>query len=515
MTNEEVPWKRLNRRLVWVNATRFILSLLPSAFSIFVLETATGWFEIAPFVFTTTIGVIVSTSDFLRWLRTRYRITDELVEIHSGRIFRKYRSIPRERIRTVDKKAKLRHRLSGLRVVVINSGGSSRKTTVKLDAVTTAMADDLRRELMGSAALDAEERPEETPIARVRWYWVFYNMMNVWVVITVAFVPLTLYPFLQLIDINIFLVIRDGIDWNGLGLGWSIVLAGGAVTVVGALVLVAQFAKDHWNFELVRTTTEDGTALLTRQGLFSTREITREDRRIRGIRISEPLLWRWMGLTETLIISTGLSVWSLSDGEAASAILPRAPISEVRRVAGVVLRDESRPLEAPLRRHPRAALARRLIWALALPAFLSGLVAWLEATNALPAGLWAFPLCAVPLTLLFAFIAYRALGHAHVGRFLVVRCGLARRSTTVLQHEGVIGWKLRQSIFQRRLGLMNVGVATAGGYRFYETPDFGMDQVLGFTGQATPALFEEFLDREAGSEMEIAEELETVAAKHN
>ena len=75
-----------------------------SLYATLVLINETG------FVRTLVLGV-------LRWRFTRYRITGDRVELHSGWIRRQRRSVPRDRIRTVDLTSRLEHRIFGLSVV--------------------------------------------------------------------------------------------------------------------------------------------------------------------------------------------------------------------------------------------------------------------------------------------------------------------------------------------------------------------------------------------------------------
>ena len=51
---------------------------------------------------------------FSRWFTTRYRITDDRVEVGSGLFRRRVRAVSRDRIRTVDVTARAMHRLLGL-----------------------------------------------------------------------------------------------------------------------------------------------------------------------------------------------------------------------------------------------------------------------------------------------------------------------------------------------------------------------------------------------------------------
>ncbi|NUK11904.1 PH domain-containing protein [Streptomyces lunaelactis] len=496
----EAPWERLHPRLIWVNLARFALSLVPTLLSFFVFKTGSDLLDNWPALIMTGFGIAVSVGDVVRWLRTRYRVTEGLVEIRTGRLVRVYRQIPRDRIRAVDVKSRLRHRFAGLRIVYISSGRS--KPAVKLDAVSKQMALTLQRELMhgNRAAAEGEEgeevaAPKETPIAEFRWRWLFYHVLNFTCVLVGGLLLWSLHSMLLIVGLDLVGSLNDLRNWfapdGGTAVAW--LYWGVVVTLLGYGALAGGFVMENWGFRLVRVRKEDGTALLTRRGLFSTREVHRDDRRMRGIQISEPLLTRWIGLTETTVLSTGLAIISFS-GDPATSILPRAPLSEARRVAALVLPGPVRPLEAPLRRHPRTALARRLLWALVTPVVVAGLLVWLWATDVVPGWVPAVvgPVLfavAVPL----AVVAYRALGHTLVDNYLVLRCGLSRRVTAALRTEAVIGVKVRQSLFQRRLGLLTAGLSTAAGERYYQAPDMSVDQFLVFATEAAPGLLEEFL----------------------
>ncbi|MEV4381659.1 PH domain-containing protein [Streptosporangium sp. NPDC049644] len=495
---EEVPWQRLNSRLALVDATRFVLTILPSVLVTVVFGRG---FDAWPVLIASALGVVVSVMALRRWLTTRFRITEDRVEIRRGLLVRKYRSVPRDRIRTVDTGAKLRHRLTGLRVVTIASGEA--RTSFKLDAVAKEQAERIRDDLLGVQRNDAaqpevpERAVEETLLARLRWSWFFYNVLSVWAFLAAALFLWSTSLTLQMFDVDLMEIIRDAIGWEALGVGWSIAVGAGGGFLLGTVGLAISFVKERWNFELVRTRTDDGTALLTRQGLFQTREVYRDDRRLRGIHISEPLLSRWMGLAETEVISTGMR-W-IPGSDASSAILPRTHVSEAHRVAVLVLGDEHRPLRAPLRAHPRAALYRRLAGTVLTLGIVAGLLAWLGATGALVRGLWLIPVSLMPVGGVLAFVAYRSLGHTMAGPYLVARSGLIRRATVVLQHRGVIGWTLSQSLLQRALGLKTVRVSSAAGARFYEIPDVAADEAVTFIHGGTPELVAEFLaDRPAG-----------------
>jgi putative membrane protein len=70
----------------------------------------------------------------------------------------------------------------------------------------------------------------------------------------------------------------------------------------------------------------------------------------------------------------------------------------------------------------------------------------------LPAWVWLGSLALLPCGALLAAGRYRGLGHAVVGGGLVSATGSLVRRRHVLSCEGIIGWNLRQSFFQRFRG---------------------------------------------------------------
>ena len=158
-------------------------------------------------------------------------------------------------------------------------------------------------------------------------------------------------------------------------------------------------------------------------------------------------------------------------------------------------------MSAPLHRHPRGALIRRLGWAVWIPGLVAAALWLWGLTGALPSWVWPLPLLVIPVTLVLAVAAYRSLGHALTGDYLVMRRGGLNRHTVALQQRAVIGWTLTQSILQRRGDRISGVAATAAGERHYSAPDAGSDQAVALAFGATPALLAPFL--EAGAETHL------------
>ncbi|GAB7045712.1 PH domain-containing protein [Catenuloplanes indicus JCM 9534] len=460
-------------RLFWVDLIRAALASVPGYFGLVVLgDDGPVW----PLVAASVIGVLQAVADLIRMLTTRYRVLDDRVELHSGWVSRRRRTVARDRIRSVDTTARLLHRPFGLRVVRIGTG--EQESSFTLDALDARSATRLRRELVHQRPV---EEPADDVLAHLRPAWVVINAVRVWAVLAVIGPVFALYWFLRAFGVDLLDTGLRLYDTLGLGPVWTIAGIVAVAYPIGVAIQAGAFVAENWRFTLTR----DGGTLITRRGLLDTHTAHRDEQRVRGLAFQEPLLWRWLRITETQLITTGLR----SAGEAGSAtLLPRIQLPEARAIAARVLPGGHRPLEARLHRHPRGALTRRLIRAVTGPVLLSAALLALP----VPGRWWLLPLAFLPLTLVLAVAGYRALGHAMAGPYLVLRRGAFSRLTVALRRDAVIGWTLRQSLLQRWGGRITIGVSTAAGDRFYHTEDAGTDQAIALIRAATPELAAQF-----------------------
>lgn len=511
-------WRTLSVRVIWVDLAKSVVSLLPAVIAIYAFGVDPSFESFWPFALIAAWGVIGAVADAVRWLFTRYRITETHIERRTGVLVRRHRSVRRDRIRSVDTHAKLRHRIGGLRVVTIGAGQQTNagEPAFLLDSLTRSDAELLRRTLLreGDAAAPsaynegapareatepapaanrpgAAERSDDTQVfATLRPWWVFYNMFSIWAYLTAAGLLWGVFWTASMFGLNLFDLASQFVDWDELGWFGIAILALIVGGVIGAIGMGLNFFTSNWRFELARVHSNQTTYLRTRRGLFSTREVNRDESRVRGLSISEPLLWRWMGMADTSLITTGLGLWEPGQP---TAILPRGPKSVAMAVAIQTLGEPS-PFSAPLSRHPRAALRRRLWWATLFAACVVGFVALPVATGAVPQWvLWA-AIGVWPLALGAAVIAYRALGHAIAGDYLVVRAGLMSRTVSAVRRDAISTIAVRQSLLQKGLGLSTVSAMTAAGWSTYQAPDVAASEAVSFAALAAPGLVDEFLD---------------------
>lgn len=491
-------WRRLDRRTVFVRA------LLTAGVVVGASVPATLGLS-GRFGFGTAVALVVAgglalvgcaaVGDHVRWRRTRYRVDAERVELHTGLLMVKKRSLARERVRSVDLTAHPLQRVLGLVTVRIGTGEhSGPDSTLKLDPVARDEGERLRRELLERVRTGAPGTHREGELAALDPRWIRYA--------PASFVAPALGGAAAgaVMQVSEWFGARDEvIDWAGdrfrdTALPAVIAVVALAVLAAGVVGALGLWVEMWWNYRLER---EPGGTLHIRRGLLTSRSVSIEERRLRGVDLVEPLGVRLLGAARVEAITTGLANDIEEQHHDHDALLPVAPRSVADRVAADVLRADVSPTGAALTAHPPAARARRLLRALgALVALVLVLVvAGLLLT---PVLLWAALACAVvglPSALFLARDAYRGLGHALSGDYLVVRSGTFRRSTAALERAGVIGWTVRQTYFQRRAGVIGITATTAAGAGAYTAYDADEGEGLDFASRAVPGLLEPFLER--------------------
>ncbi|MGO1950051.1 MAG: PH domain-containing protein [Mycobacteriaceae bacterium] len=509
-------WSRLSSRVIWVDLALTVLSLVPALVAIAITRASATNDVVWPLIAIAAFGVIGAVGDLVRWMFTRYRVSDSHIELRTGVIVKQRRSLRRGRIRSVDIEAKLRHRLSGLRMVKIGAGqqAAAGESAFTLDALSREDALALQSALLSAATPDTAlpddgTAPDATPgatdehvFATMNPRWVIYNMFNIWAYLLALGVIGGAWGITSMVGVDLAGLVSDLYDWGSLGwLGIAVVVVVG-VTLLGWVGLTLSFFTEFWRFELARVPGPEGTQLRTRQGLFTTREVNRDENRVRGVQIAEPLFWRWLRVTDTHVITTGLDVWSLSDP---AAILPRVHRDLARRTAAEVLGETASLFDVPLRRHPQVALARRLWWATLLTLAMAAVLGAVVYADLLPTwALWSLPVV-WSLCLAGAFIAYRALGHAEVGPYLIIRFGLFSRATVILRRDAVSTIAVRESVLQKWLGLRTITVATAAGYGGYDIPDVASVEATELADASAPGLLDGFTVSTNSSEATAAE----------
>jgi putative membrane protein len=431
------------------------------------------------------------------WRVTSYHVDAERLHVHTGVVFRKRLALRRERIRSVDLTADPVLRVFGTVTVRVGTGEhAGAEGTVTLWPLRRASAEALRATLLAHAARPAGvDGPDagDGSLARFDRRWIRFAPLSF---LTPALGAAAAGGTLQVAE---WFGLQDrvlGTVWSWFGLG-PVVLVALALTaglfLVGGLAALAIWVETWWNHTLDRQA--DGT-LHVRRGLLTTRSISLEESRLRGLEVVEPLAARLAGGARVDAVATGLARGE-EDKTESRTLLPVVPKELADQVAAKVLREPTTPpTAAALTRHPLAARERRLRWALAAVLGIETVVLVLGAllTPVLLHVAWISALVLLPVAGMLAHDAYRALGHTLVGDYLVARSGTVRRATVALQRRGIVGWTVRRSWFQRRAGLVTVIATTAAGSGAYAVRDAAEADGLALADAAVPDLLRPFLE---------------------
>ncbi|WP_280254497.1 PH domain-containing protein [Nocardia abscessus] len=519
----EQPWQRLDKRMLLVHPITEVVKFIPVLIGSVILGTSSGnhMWSIIP------IALIVGFA-LTRWFTTTYRVGPTHVELRTGLLARKKLSVPRSRIRSVDIEADLLHRILGLAVLAIGTGQQADSgEQFKLDALAAGVVPPLRSALLAHTAGPAHapedrKQPPENVSGGFTGTRTRGREIGHWTPAWVRYAPLSLTGFAIIAPI-VGLAFQYGLGEvvfrsdavHDVEDGGALVLAFAGAALLCAIVLVvsgaacAHYLTTYFGLRV----RDDGKTLQLRHGLFTTRQITLDRARLRGATVKEPLLLRLAGGAELEAIMTGENP--------RQKILPQAPRGAVEHTLGHLLapddvRDsdlpggpDARPTgagasdahtvpapgSAPLIAHGPAARRRRHTRALAPVVFVAAVLTTFSlAGQHYSPWWWLLPGLALPLALALAEDRYRGLGHAVLPRtaagptWLITRTGSLDRDRDCLEAPGVIGWTVRQTLFQRRAGVATVVAATAAGKKRYAVVDLPADEAWQLIEAVTPGL---------------------------
>jgi putative membrane protein len=472
------PWARLNPRMLLVHPLRELIRYLPIILLALVAGSVGGepWWVYVLSGFGIVVGI-------LRWFTTSYRITDSHVQITRGILNRQLLSVPRDRIRSVDVDSTILHRIFGLSVVKVGTGASHGIGNLEFNAVRTEDVPAFRKEMLShvsrKAAAGADADPDATDDADVvghnfsRWRpsWVRYapfTLSGVGSIVVVVFFVLQTQFFENGLLTRLPIVQQELARIERLPTLTLIVWSSCILIVAASIVAAVRYLLSYSKFTISRV---DQSTLHITHGLLHTRQITLDERRLRGIQLSEPLSLRAVGAAWTHAIMTGLG----RQRGGVALLSPPGPRDEAVRIATEIVSVEQ-ALTGQLQRHGRKAHRRRYTRAATFAGVLAVIVLAAQLLGVVsPAVWWAFVII-VPASVLLAEDRFRGLGHALLPGWVVGRSGSLNRKRFVLATEGIIGWTIRRSFFQRRAGLATLIATTAAGRHQYSIPDLPFDE---------------------------------------
>lgn len=471
-------WRRLDPRTIAagtiLTAGGLAVAAVPLAIGLLLSGVAPGWVALWTVGGTILGAATAAVSEAVRLAVTRYRVDDHRIDRRVRFLSSTTSSLSTGRVRNVEVSTDLVQRRLGVATVRLSSGetGGPRLT---LNALDRAEADALRHRVLARRAT-----AETSQIASWDPGWVRYAPASL------------MTPLFGVIAVGAVFQVADWFGAVPAMLRWfwdrvdslplPAIAAGVVVTalLIGILISVVVFVENWWNLRLDHH--RDGS-LEIRRGLLVGRHTTFDGRRVRGVTLHEPPGFRALRAARLDVIATGVGTTDGNGNQSTSpALLPASPRGESTRVAESVLGGgvpeplQAHPPQARRRRALRAALATA---ALTTTALVPALV-WPE--------LWWIPVAVAALSaLVTGWIAVdnaRGLGHRVGEDAVALRKGSLMRRTDVLTRDGILGWNVRRTPFQRRAGLATLVATSAGGTGAFRLPDVAAAEVRGIAETA-------------------------------
>ncbi len=379
---------------------------------------------------------------WLSWRMTRFRITEDALELHHGVISRRQRRARLDRLQAVDVVQPLVARMVGLaRLKVEVAGGTDSK--IELSYLTQDQAQRLRNHLLARAAgvrydtVEAPEAPEhqvlEVPLQRLVGSLVM-SSATIWLAVVLA------------------------------GVIVGAVLSASFAPVAGIFPIGLAFGSVLWQrfaagFGFRVATSPDGLRL--RHGLLEHRTQTVPPGRVQALQLSQPLLWRRSDWWRVRVNVAGYGHRGDSSRDTESVLLPVGTRDEAVAVLAFVLPDLGvEPTESP-----------RVI----IDAGLSSSGGEHGFVTDPPAARWLDPL------------AWRRNGYRVTRQALVIRRGRLHRHVDVVPHARTQSCGVRQALLQRLLGLAS--------FHLHSTPGPVSPVVPHLSAHAAAVLLREQVER--------------------
>lgn len=389
--------------------------------------------------------VVAAVSGYVRWANTWYSVGDGAVRLRSGIFQKRERTIPLDRLQSIDESQGPVQRLFGVSQVRLQAAGSGEGAEIKLGALSGADIAALRAAAAGAAPAAAVAPEPGGPARRLG------TPMLLLAGITSAQFGFVL-PVMAAAGQAVDELAEPLVGWvseGGAEHSAGAIFAAAAV-VVGAAWLVA-FLGTLIAFA-GHTVERRGDRLRIVRGLLVRRESTIPVDRVQGVLLVDGLARQPLGMTQLRLETAGYADERVHE----RTLFPLLPRSEVERLMAELLPELSPP-RVELRRPPQRALRRYLLRPAALPA--------LAAVVALAAGagaVWAAAAAALALAAAaHGALRFHAAGWSVRDRLLVVRGRRVARWTLVARAGSVDIRGTTQDPLQRRARLASLRFAIA------------------------------------------------------
>jgi len=307
------------------------------------------------------LGLVI-VGYYLAWRMNTFRITDEVVEVRSGILFRRNRKGRLDRIQGINIARPFFARLFGAARLEVNVAGQD--ANIKLDYLASSAADELRREILrlasGTRVAEAQARAEAeiqtdaagAPIPRSaavsqlidqRVSELLAPELDPGLAPPESVVTMNvgrLIGSLLLSGFSVFVLLLVG------GIAWGVAATGSYLFLIGvlpALIGTSSFYISRFTRSLRYSIAGTPDGVRIGFGLLSTSNETLPPGRIHSVQVTQPLLWRPAGWWEVKVNRASTSSAKGAAGQANTTILPVGNLDDVRKVLALVLPDLATP----------------------------------------------------------------------------------------------------------------------------------------------------------------------------
>ena len=406
-------------------------------------ESSWGVYVLLGFTLIGAIGGMVS------WWRFTYRVEDGELQIKQGIFVRKQLYVSQERIQVIDVTAGLVQRIFNLVSVEVKTAGSTSKEA-KIDAVTRAEAERLKRLLRTDQQVVHQEVPEEQTknVYKLGFRELFLSALTSGNLgITLSIVGGVFSQVDQVIDEDQMLQFFEWLVPASASINFIfivlifVLLVSWILSILGSLIKFYDFTLEVKEKEL-----------LIKRGLFEQKQLTIPFDRIQAIQVKEELLRQPFGYAAIVLESAGYAdeQQSLNSTTLFPFLKKKKAQEFIRRVIpeyGIDAETENPPTVA-LRRY-----ILRMVWlslAIIIPAWVF-----------VPYGIFSMTIL-VPAIIL-GFAQYRDAAIGTVNDTLLIQWRLLSRRTAIIKKYRIQSAETKVNPFQRRLGLMDYGVTVTSG----------------------------------------------------
>ena len=313
---------------------------------VWLLESGYLWLGVLAVI----VGLIVFIVGFwLSWRMHTFRITDEVVEVRSGILFRTNRRGRLDRIQGVNIVRPFLARLVGAAKLEVNVAGQD--ANIKLEYLGSAAADELRRDVLRLASGTRVAAAEQAAVAELSAGEGVVRSGLVEQRVTELLAPELdpdLAPPESVVNLNlgrlIGSIVLSGFTIFLIGIIVALIIAATRspfflVGFVPAIIGMGSYYVSKFTRSLRYSIAGTPDGVRVGFGLLSTSNETLPPGRIHSVQVRQPLLWRPFGWWEIKVNRASTSSAQGAAGQANTTILPVGNLSDVHKVLALLLPD--------------------------------------------------------------------------------------------------------------------------------------------------------------------------------